>query len=262
MANMSGWLKPLRSALDEIDRPVSFFFRDDDVGWSTPRLLALLDRFEDFGIPVDLAVIPTELTRELSDVLQERIENTPRRIGIHQHGFAHANHEVAGRKCEFGPSRSPEQQFLDVRAGQTLLKRVFGSLVCPIFTPPWNRCTTATAQVLKQLGFRTLSRDATAEKLGCHDIYELPVTTDWFRKKSGVRTPFECIGADLACTVISERPIGIMLHHEHMDEAEMKRLSELLHLLSSHERTQCTLMHEITIDSIMFPLTAEVASAR
>ena len=37
--------------------------------------------------------------------------------------------------------------------------------VDPIFTPPWNRCTQATADCLAMLGYRVLSRDATASRL-------------------------------------------------------------------------------------------------
>jgi hypothetical protein len=38
-------LEPVRDALDERDSPVTLFFRDDDAGWRTDRLRALLDLF-------------------------------------------------------------------------------------------------------------------------------------------------------------------------------------------------------------------------
>ena len=44
-------------------------------------------------------------------------ELTARGVAVHQHGFAHENHEPQGRKCEFGPSRSRVAQRRDIAAG-------------------------------------------------------------------------------------------------------------------------------------------------
>jgi len=49
-------LEVVRAALDARDSPVTLFFRDDDAGWRTDRLRALLDLFAEFALPVDLAV--------------------------------------------------------------------------------------------------------------------------------------------------------------------------------------------------------------
>jgi hypothetical protein len=51
------WLDPVTAALDAAPAPVDVFFRDDDAGWATDRLLALLDRFAPHELPLDLAVI-------------------------------------------------------------------------------------------------------------------------------------------------------------------------------------------------------------
>ena len=66
---------------------------------------------------------------------------------VHQHGLAHVNHEPDGRKFEFGPSRTHEEQRADIEAGRRLLAERLGDAVEPIFTPPWNRCTRDTGGV-------------------------------------------------------------------------------------------------------------------
>jgi len=48
---MTPWLHAVESALDAAARAVPVFFRDDDAGWSTPSLVALLDVFEPFDVP-------------------------------------------------------------------------------------------------------------------------------------------------------------------------------------------------------------------
>jgi hypothetical protein len=100
---MGGWLEPLRRALDAAERPVGFFFRDDDAGWADDRLWSLLDRFAAAALPVDLAVIPAALAAEPARRLRRRVAASGGLVAVHQHGFSHANHERAGRKHEFGP---------------------------------------------------------------------------------------------------------------------------------------------------------------
>src|SRR5262245_42996504 len=83
-------LRNLLHSLDRSPRRLEVFFRDDDAGWGDARLLALIDRFADHGLPLDLAVIPAELSARLAAVLVERP------VGLHQHGYSHANHELEG----------------------------------------------------------------------------------------------------------------------------------------------------------------------
>src|SRR5262245_13245703 len=214
---MVRWLDPVRDALDAAASPVPVFFRDDDAGWDDARLCALLDRFREYALPVDVAVIPAALGEGLARELAAR------GVAVHQHGFAHSNHEREGRKFEFGPSRSREQQLSDIEAGRRLLAERLD--VEPIFTPPWNRCTRETALCLAELGFEVLSRESRAEPLGV--LPELPVSLDFVRLSP----------ADLARRFsVAEPPVGVMFHHAEMDDAAMDRAGELLALLASHER--------------------------
>jgi predicted deacetylase len=225
------WLDPVRRALDE--QSCAVFFRDDDAGWGDARLWTLLDLMERRSLPVDLAVIPVELHPRLVAELAVRARSGG--VRLHQHGYRHVNHEPAGRKCEFGPSRRYDQQAADIARGTAILGEAFGDeLVEPVFTPPWNRCTADTAAALADQGFAVLSRDHSATPLPGVRIAEVPVTVDWFGSRKGVRwTPHE-LAERMATAVRSGDPVGIMLHHAVTDDGEFAALGALTALLSAH----------------------------
>jgi peptidoglycan/xylan/chitin deacetylase (PgdA/CDA1 family) len=230
------WLDPVHAALDAVPHPVPVFFRDDDAGWRRDRLLALLDLFAERALPVDVAVIPAALDRRPAAELAGRAAAPGVRLGLHQHGFAHINHEPDGRKFEFGPSRSRAAQRRDIEAGADRLAQLLGERVDPIFTPPWNRCTTDTGRCLLELGFRALSREARASPLELPGLRELPVHVDWFAHRHGVRLTATALGERLAGALRAGGPVGVMFHHAEMDAGERSRARELLALLDSHGR--------------------------
>lgn len=243
---MSTWLDKLRRTLDAAASSVDFFFRDDDAGWCDERLFTLLDLFERHRLPIDVAAVPCAVTASLATELRARVAAVPERLAVHQHGFVHLNHEAEGRKCEFGPSRSREQQQQEIEEGRRLLAEVQGLGGSDIFTPPWNRCTGATGEALRAAGYRVLSRDATARPLGVAGLYELPVRVDWFARRKGVRLGLEELGASLAeAAGDATSPVGVMFHHELMDDDELRRAGELLALLSAHPRSRCRLMSSL-----------------
>jgi peptidoglycan/xylan/chitin deacetylase (PgdA/CDA1 family) len=135
----------------------------------------------------------------------------------------------AGRPCEFGPSRSPDEQRRDIEAGAERLAELLGETE-PIFTPPWNRCTETTGRCLRELGFRALARDASAPPVDLDGLAEPRVHVDWARLDAGDR---------FASALRRRGPVGIMLHHALIDSAERDRLDRLLWLLTSHERAEC-----------------------
>jgi hypothetical protein len=237
---MGSWLQPVADALDAARLPVTFFFRDDDAGWADGRLIALLDAFAVRLLPVDLAVIPAELDAGLAEELRSRPG-----VGLHQHGLAHVNHEREGRKCEFGPSRSTPAQRRDIASGWARLTALLGERVDPIFTPPWNRCTTATGRCLAELGFAALSRSASASPLEVAGLYEVPITVDWFAQRHGRRLSRAEVGERVAASVRSGDPVGVMFHHAIMDAAERRDAAALLSLLAGHERARPVRMLEL-----------------
>ena len=244
MSSMNAWLDPLREALDESDTQIDFFFRDDDVGWANDEFRALLACFRRHSAPLDIAVIPSVLTAEFAAEIRAVHDQAPELFGVHQHGFAHTNHEVTGRKCEFGISRTYDDQLRDIQLGKTKLEVMLGAVLDPIFTPPWNRCTDTTGACLTELGFRVLSRDSTAAPLTLSELTELPISIDWFAKKNGERLSFQALGTLIARAMKETKRVGIMLHHELMNTEERDRLDDLLLLVSTHGQADCKLMTE------------------
>ncbi len=214
-------MKNLLHSLDSALAPIDIFFRDDDAGWADARLFELIDRFASHGLPLDLAVIPDAISEGLA------AELVTRHVGLHQHGFAHVNHEREGRKCEFGSSRGRDEQCADIAAGRDRLREVFGDRLDPFFTPPWNRCTRDTGECLVALGFTLLSREHRAEPLGL--LPELPVHLDVARLSP------EELDERFARHVPDGGPVGVMFHHEVMEPEDMARADELLALLAGHE---------------------------
>jgi hypothetical protein len=230
---MSAWLDPLRAALDRRDEPARFFFRDDDAGWADDALEHLLAVFEAERTPLDVAAIPAALSDRTVRLLTGRQESGRNDLVVHQHGWAHADHQTEGRKCELGTARSPEQQAHDVARGRARLTELLGA-VPPVFTPPWNRCAPWTGEVLRNLGFAVLSRDVTAGTLDVPGLVELPVTVDWSAKRHKVPVGRDGRGVLLAEAVLGPRPVGVMLHHEVLLDDDLADVAELLALVSAH----------------------------
>ena len=225
-------MRNLLLSLDETAQPVEVFFRDDDAGWEDARLLELIARFAEQGLPLDLAVIPAALHEALAFKLVDS------HAGLHQHGYAHTNHQLEGRKCEFGPARGYEAQRADIGAGQARLRDLLGDRVDPFFTPPWNRCTRDTGKALVSLGFTLLSREHRAEPLGV--LPELPVHLDVARLSAAE------LDERFAGHVRDGGPVGVMFHHGVMEPDDMARASELLALLARHERVVPRRMAELS----------------
>ncbi len=237
---MTAWLEPARRALDAAPAPVLFFFRDDDVGWDDDALMRLLDVFAEYGVHVDLAVIPSALTPGLAGNLLTRRQA----ISFHQHGYAHLNHEREGRKCEFGPSRSIAEQHADIARGRDRLTELLPSSLS-LFTPPWNRCTSATAQCLVELGIGTLSRDVSAGLVGVAGLRELPITFDFAAKRKGTPLSWLERGDLLAGQIASLQCVGVMLHHAVMTDEDLAQLGALLRLLVSCRQARGCAMAEL-----------------
>lgn len=225
---MTAWLDPVRAALASRDTPLDWFIRDDDGGWADAALRALLERCERAETVVEVAVIPDAIGADLVADLAARWSRGT--VRLHQHGRTHENHEPTGRKCEFGSSRSVADQVRDLRAGRDRLLDAFGDALDPVFTPPWNRCTTSTCDALVGDALTVLSRDITATPFVRPGLAEIPVTFDW----SGVarRTAsIEAFGLQLGGALAGHHHLGLMLHHEEMTSESGERLTELIGLL-------------------------------
>jgi len=222
----------IQSSIDRKSYQTQVFFRDDDAGWSDHRLQDLGDLTYSLRIPLDLAVIPSEINPSTCDVINGLRSKQESSFQIHQHGYSHINHELDGRKCEFGLSRSYEDQYKDIAAGRNRLIAAFGDSVEPIFTPPWNRCTHDTVAALRKLGIRVLSRiNGSTSLIFDEMVCPLDVHVDWFKRRKGQRLNWPDF-----CTYASKQfskydTVGIMLHHQEMDNVELERFTEFVMML-------------------------------
>ena len=216
--------------LSERQTPVRVFFRNDDGGWADERLRELTNEFIEQDLPLDIAVIPDALSQASVDVIGALLEAGDR-VAVHQHGFSHVNHQLSGRSCEFGGDRNYEQQQSDIAKGQRKLADIFGTQVTPIFTPPWNRCTSDTAVALQSLGFQQLSRIINSEPID-KAVPEIPVAVDWLKKRKGERLKtHELVNYISGLFDTEDEIIGVMLHHEHMDRENRDLLRQLIDTL-------------------------------
>lgn len=221
-------MNQLAAALDQRSTPIDVFFRDDDAGWAMPELAAMLELFSRCACPVDLAVIPAALDHPLADELN-RWRDGNSSIGLHQHGYAHVNHEPAAqKKCEFGSARPLDRQCADIMIGRARLADLLGDTDA-IFTPPWNRCAPPLLARLVEMDFALFSDDDAAD--GCDGLTQLPVTLDWDRARREER---------LESTLVEQMAnpdgrVGIMLHHATLDEAARLTLARTLDLLAGHD---------------------------
>jgi peptidoglycan/xylan/chitin deacetylase (PgdA/CDA1 family) len=208
---------------------VDVFFRDDDVDEDEPTLRRLLELFAQKNVPVILGVIPAKLTHQGIELLAQ----FPTTTEIVQHGWQHVNHELTGRKCEFGSQRSFEEQLADIARGQTRMNEAFGAHWFPAFIPPWNRCTPPTYQALEQRGFRVLSQlhNDSSPRAG-FSFREISVTLDLFRWKDGTRLrPQEELWQAILQQLAQPQPLGILLHHKVMHDEAFLFLAQLLDAL-------------------------------
>jgi predicted deacetylase len=243
MPTNGSWLDPVRACLDVRQAPVRLFVRDDDAGWENDRLFRLIDVVQSRGMPLDLATIPVAVTPALGRELRQRIDDSGSRLNVHQHGLTHANHEPDGRKSEFGASRPLAEQRADIALGRRMLQDLLGAPASAIFTPPWNRCSAATAEALVALGFHLLSRDRSAASFGIDRLRELPVDLDWTGRHGCSNGAAEW-GRSMAHRMASAQgPIGLMLHHAVMTAADLRLLGEFLDLVAVHNRVRvCSML--------------------
>ena len=251
---MSDALSPLGHLLRTLDAlpesalPLPCFIRDDDAGWDDARQLALCDATLAAGVPMDLAAIPAALGDALVRELNARIDAQPTLLGVHQHGHTHTNHQAAGRKCEFGDARSAAQQRQDIVQGHATLQQAFGHRLAPLFTPPWNRCSADTPALLAELGFAGLSRDRGALTQQAQTaLPEIGVDVDWCKhqREGGSAAALADLARALQACATSGQPMGLMLHHAAMEQAEFDLLRDALAALARHPRVEWRLMSSL-----------------
>lgn len=202
------------------------FFRADDVGAPGARFRELMEIFRARRAPLSLAVVPVWLTATRCPVITKGATDT----GLfcwHQHGYRHKNHEPAGKKMEFGESRSRAEVVADLARGMERLHGLMGPLAVPVFTAPWNRLGETALEVLGELGFCAVSRSKGAKPPAPRKLPDFPVHVDLHTRKE----PTPGAGWDALFSELSQALAGglcgVMIHHQRANPAAWEFLDLL-----------------------------------
>ena len=205
------------SLLTELQRldpgpAVPIFFRADDIGVISARFLRLLRLFQAYQVELCLAVVPVWLSRARWGAINAVIDGRSPLWYWHQHGWSHTNHQESGKKSEFGPARSVEAIRNDLVRGRDRLEAIIGSSFYPLFTPPWNRCSEATVDILAELGYEAISRSL-GEQGHPARLPDYYVNLDLHtRKEADPASALDNLCGELR-RAVAERRIGVMIHH-------------------------------------------------
>jgi hypothetical protein len=207
------------------------FFRADDVAAPGRKLARLMDIFQRHRVPLCLAMVPAWLTGSRWQYLKNLGDRDSSLWCWHQHGWRHVNHEWAGKKQEFGLSRSRSEIKRDLLRGRRRLEDIMGQTFYPVFTPPWNRCSLIALKSLRELGYAAVSRTCGGRPATPEDLPDFCVNVDLHTRKE--RDPVEGwnnLLDELQQAVASEW-CGIMIHHQRMNDAAFEFIDVLLEAL-------------------------------
>ncbi|MEP3280055.1 MAG: polysaccharide deacetylase family protein [Stappiaceae bacterium] len=222
----------------EQNKPIAFWWRDDDATRPTPALERLIGLSETHGLPLALAVIP----KQASGALVDRIRQAPT-LTVLQHGFAHKNHSDRTKghgASEFGEERSLEDSLRDLKKGRSRMHGLFAERAIPVFVPPWNRMGGDFTQSLSEVGFKgysafgQLSGDDEAHR-GHLDVHWDPITWKGGARFCGTEKAWKKLAEELERrTDRDNAPLGLVTHHLAHDEDVWSYLNELLRTLAGH----------------------------
>jgi peptidoglycan/xylan/chitin deacetylase (PgdA/CDA1 family) len=211
--------------------PVRFYFRADDIGAPGKRLFRLLDMFLDYQMPLCLAVVPSWLTPQRWEIFQKTDQKAPGLWCWHQHGWRHFTHEIQGKKQEFGPARTVDAIQQDIVRGREKMELLIKDRFAPVFTPPWNRCDGRTLAVLKNNGFKAVSRHRHSMPRAPKGLPDFSVNVDLHtRRETTPEAGWHALLTELS-KAISSGACGIMIHHQRMNETAFDFLKVLLDVM-------------------------------
>lgn len=225
-------LREILSQREQNDIPLQVFFRADDIAFVDEPFRKLMNLFLAHEMPLCLAIVPEWVDRAGWKSMEEFSPKSPLWCW-HQHGTRHLNYESQGKKCEFGDSRSEEEIRKDIVDGRDTLVRIIGDLFFPVFTPPWNRCSLKTLDILKELKFKAVSRSAGAIPPAKDILPDLAVNVDLHtRKENDFTESWQNLLSEFQ-TAAQKGRMGIMLHHQRMNDSAFAFLDLLLTELGS-----------------------------
>lgn len=240
-------LTKIYDIIDNIQKneaPVPIFFRADDIAQINEPFRRLMQIFLSHQVPLCLAVVPTWLDEQKWMTMQE-FDPANQLWCWHQHGWSHANHQVEGKKCEFGKDRSRSEIKDDITNGRKVLTELLGDIFFPVFTPPWNRCSLDTLELLAEYDYKAVSRSQGEKPSAGEILPDYAVNIDLHtRRESDADSGWDNLvqefkrATDGGC-------FGIMLHHQLMNEHAFVFLDTLLALLKSQRKLSCVSFREL-----------------
>ena len=217
---------------------IDLFIRDDDVDFEEANLERLVSIGLKLRVPISLGIIPAALTRNVGILLNSVKRGHPELIELHQHGWAHINHEGELGMGEFGPARSYRQQREDLEKGRDTLERSFGDGFFPAFSPPWNVYTTDTIRAMRELAFQVLSAGWNDFGESGSGIQNYPSSLDVMNWGAlGQLQPSRGLFLRIVALLMKARgPVGLLMHHRRMTLGDFEILESLLHRLTQTDR--------------------------
>ncbi len=212
-------------------QPIPIYFRADDIGVVSKPFEELLVLFNQYQVPLCLAVVPCWLTTSRWAAMSQISDTGSSLWCWHQHGWMHRNHQLSGKKCEFGSDRSAADIRKDIINGRNRLQEILGDHFSPFFTPPWNRCSEETLSQLNEAGFKAVSTDRSPQNIPLSLLPDLPVNVDLHTRREP--DPLSCLHG-LASELESAArngTIGMMIHHQRMNRNSFILLKELLKII-------------------------------
>lgn len=212
------------------------FFRADDIGIPSPRFQQLIECFQKHKVPLCLATVPSWLTEKRQKDLRKITGKNSSQWCWHQHGRVHRNFERSGKKQEFGPTRSQNDIHTSLSKGRERLEQLLEKDFHPVFTPPWNRCSSDTLQALADLDFKAVSRSKGARPETVHSLPDYQVNVDLHtRKEVAPHAALENLLLELELGIGSGL-CGIMIHHQRMNRPALELLDILLDLIKRNRQ--------------------------
>ena len=225
------------------ERP-RIFFRADDIGYPSKGFTELVSIFTQYRLPLCLAMVPVWTTPERVTELAAIMELDSPQWVLHQHGYAHKNHQLTGKKAEFGSAREAAALSRDLQRGRWRLEKYLEKSFFPVFTPPWNRCTATTLRLLIDHGYHGVSRN-----LGAHpesqSLPDLQISVDLHtRREPSLDQKVEGILKEIEESLASG-VCGIMIHHQRMNRWAFAFLELLMVELTSTRAVVFTQFQEL-----------------
>lgn len=228
------WQNQPGSAIPELTRildqapKVKVFFRADDIGIPSRKQDRLLQTFVAHKAQLCPAIVPAWINKERWAQICATIDNQHQFFCWHQHGWNHLNHQLSGKKQEFGPDLSFDKKNRAISRGREKLASILGNKFLPYFTPPWNRLDAETMTILQAQGFRAISRYRGDRLSAPATLPDHPANVDLHtRKEPSSEEGWQALLTELD-QALNTGCAGIMIHHQRMNNAAFSFLDLLL----------------------------------